>query len=379
MRYVINALMIFVLSGHSLYAAHIYFQQVKQINPPPQLIVFAKELRDSFNTNVYVFEEKDRFLISLDGYSHIYQVDSTYELSNLYKGRYHRYNIGAYKWHFENYIYAYGGNLLWNFFSEIIFFKEDVGGWEIQNYIGDKPIPIDSINYFSFFSSEKLNVFFLRPNLYLKYPRYYEYDFSDLRWKRRQRINEQLFPEKFNYVELKNFILIIAEDGKTKIISKSDLTIVDWIKVDPSANMISLVKGDNLIISNDLSQSFNEEVDISNEFTNKKKEALSILKFSIPWESLFIFLVIPLAIVFRKKNLGTNIFPFPKLLAHKGKLIDQEILDECIGVNYYSSISSKRNKRSKAVLMINQKYKSTVFIERIRDENDSRMFKYKIW
>jgi hypothetical protein len=249
-------LLFFILTSQSLHGAHIYFQQVKKIDPPAQLIEIAKELRDSFNTNVYVFEEEDRFLISLDGYSHIYQVDTSFQVNNLYKGRYHRYNIGAYKWYFENYIYAYGGNLLWNFFSEIIFFKEDVGGWEIQNYLGDKPIPIDSINNLTFFSSEKLHVFFLGSNIYLDSPHYYEYDFSSLTWTRRQRIKDHLFPQKFHWVDLNNYVLIIGEDGKTKLLSKDDLTILDWIKVESSSNMIFAVRDNKLFISDNKTESF---------------------------------------------------------------------------------------------------------------------------
>jgi len=371
-------LLFFFLTAQSLHGAHIYFQQVKKIDPPAQLVAIAKELRDSFNTNVYVFEDEYRFLISLDGYSHIYQVDSGFQVNNLYKGRYHRYNIGAYKWYYDNFIYAYGGNLLWNFFPEIVFFKEDVGGWEIQNYLGDKPIPIDTTSYLVYFFNNKLFVIILQPTLYVQGKTIFEYNFPELTWKMKAKIKENIIPEKFTQVDLKNFVFLIEPDGKCIILNKEKFTVFTLDSSLPFKDMIFFASKDELIV---------KDKDNRNTLLNFKSPTIfenqdnsePILRFSFPWETLLLILAIPLFFIFKRKRTDPNIFPYPDLIQYKGQIIDQEKLDECLGVNFYSSISSKRNKRSKTIIFINQKYRSTISIERVRDDLDSRMFKYKIW
>jgi hypothetical protein len=360
-----------------LQAGHIYFHQVTQVDPPAQIVVIAKELRDSFDTHVHVFEENNRHLISLDGYSYVYAVDSNFKVSNLYKGRYHRYNIGAHKWYFDNYIYAYGGSLLWNFFSEVIFFKEDVGGWEIQNYVGPKPIPIDTTPHLIFFFKERLNVIFLKSTLYVEGNTFYEYDFSDFTWRRRGRIKEGLIPERYVKVDLDNYVVLLTEDGKGKIIDKENLIISSIDSVHQAKEMIFYTYLDEIIIRDGVSNAMLLNVNLPKVYD--LKNGVKLVKFSFPWESLFLLLAIPLVLIFKRKRIDSNIFPYPKLLRYKGEIIDQEILDNCLGVNFYSSISSKRNKRSKTILLINQKYSAVVTIERIRNDEDSRMFKYKVW
>lgn len=371
-------LLFFILTAQSLHGAHIYFRQVKKIDPPAQLIAIAKELRDSFDTNVYVFEEDNRFLISLDGYSNIYQVDSNFQVNNLYKGRYHRYNIGAYKWQFNNFIYAYGGNLLWNFFPEIVFFKEDVGGWEIQNYLGEKPIPMDTTPYLAYFYNNKLFVLILESTLYVEGKTIFEYDFAKLTWKIKSKFKKNIIPEKFTQVDLKNFVLLIDSEGKCKILNKEKFSVLTLDASLPLNDMFFFTLKDELIIKDIDNRNTLLNFKSPNIFENKT-DSQPILRFSFPWESLLLILGIPLFFVLKRKRTDPNVFPYPNLIQFKGQIIDQEKLDECLGVNFYSSISSKRNKRSKTIILINQKYKSTISIERIRDELDSRMFKYKIW
>jgi hypothetical protein len=114
-------------------------------------------------------------------------------------------------------------------------------------------------------------------------------------------------------------------------------------------------------------------------FTQYSTSTKGIKKIVIHWKYLAVLLVIPLFYVLKPRLVDPGEFPFPKLLTFKGQIIDQEKLDECLGVNYHSSISSKRNKRSKTLIHIYKNYSSVIKIERIRDEVDSRMFKYRIW
>lgn len=373
------SLLIFLSTALNLKASHLFFSIGKNSNVSSDLIEFAHEIRDSFNSDVFIFEENDRFLISINGYSHVFEFKENQNPKNLYKGKYHKYNVNAFKWMYKGHLYSYGGTLLWNYFPDVIFFKEEVGGWEIHNYLGRKPIPIDSLPATPFYFQDKLFVLFPQKNLYIKDESLFEFSFEGSKWKLKGKIKRDLVPTNYTSAHLKSYVVFFEDSGLVSILSKEDLKIatVDTFYLPPQSSFF--LNEDQLEIRDIFSNKVLYAMEADQYFTQYSTSTKGIKKIVIHWKYLAVLLVIPLFFVLKPRLVDPGEFPFPKLLTFKGQIIDQEKLDECLGVNYHSSISSKRNKRSKTLIHIYKNYSSVIKIERIRDEVDSRMFKYRIW
>jgi len=66
------------------------------------------------------------------------------------------------------------------------------------------------------------------------------------------------------------------------------------------------------------------------------------------------------------------------LLRYQGQTIDQATLDKCLIIDSIPSDNISRNRRSKILQEILKNYSDVVTIDRVRDKEDMRLFRYKV-
>lgn len=355
---------------------------------------------DSINTeydfspdNYFYLEEGEKQYLLPDNYSYTFKWNGQ-KFQNLYGGYFHGFNKGAFKWIFNEKIYSYGGWVDNMFFSEVIFFDEDLHQWELVGWLGDKPNPVYRQPIFIFNQGNKLfSLFDVNRAVYPPFHskkwsliknNLFEYDQINKTWQAIKRIQTTNLPEHISgYVNLKDYLVFWEQTIGTgyimekhtlsfKKMESSDLLISNWDSSDYVVyqNQIRFFNNGQLSPTLFIDQEFQRLGSI--QYLNNRKTVLMFLvltSFGVP---IFIY-------VTRRGNFlkQKETFPFPVLLEYKGKIISQEELDFSIGVSKEVSESARRNRRSKILRSLNS-YHHLVKVERIRNDLDSRVFSYKI-
>ena len=65
-------------------------------------------------------------------------------------------------------------------------------------------------------------------------------------------------------------------------------------------------------------------------------------------------------------------------MRYQGQTIDQATLDKCLIIDSIPSDNISRNRRSKILQEILKNYSDVVTIDRVRDKEDMRLFRYKV-
>jgi len=346
--------------------------------------------------NYFYLEEGDKKYLLPDNYSYTFKRDGQ-QFQNLYGGFFHGFNKGAYKWIYNEKIYSYGGWIDNMFFSEVIFFDEDLQQWELVGWLGNKPNPISrqpififkqGTNLFSLFDVNK-SIFppFHAKKLSLFRKNLFEYNQINKTWEAKKRIQTTNLPSHISgYINLEDYLVFWEQiTGHKYIMEKRTLSFKKMESADPLiSNWTNWDSSDYVVYQNQIRFFVDGQLSTT-IFVDQEFQRLGSIQYLNNRKSLLFFLVllsfgIPILIyVTRRGNFlkQKESFPYPLLLGHKGKIINQEELDISIGVSKEVSESSRRNKRSKILKSLNSD-NHLVKVERIRSEVDSRIFSYKI-
>ena len=223
----------------------------------------------------------------------------------------------------------------------------------------------------------------------------FSFDMDKRQWKSLGNMNSELFFEG-PLIETKNFFLTAVQLNYALIIDKKNLEFKDKVQLDydlwPADHHdiedhvlpTIIVRNDSIELLYPLEYK-SIAIDLAALYEKSDQTPYPLIVQNSNAYRIWLWLLLPLSLIgliayFRKRNgkKSIDMFPYLPLLEYKGKEIDHDILDRCLGISDFISENAKRNQRSKILQLINVRYPSIVKITRKKSIEDKRVFVYDI-
>lgn len=355
-----------------------------------------------------VFKNDSVLFYNPEGTLHLYEITlskkpSVVKLSN---GVYHGHNFKRLLFVYDDNVYSYGGEGLFNVNPYLIYFDDYKKEWlkqQIKNY------PFDSRNVInSWVIGDTLRVLLnhwseYNQNSHYKYNKY-SFGFIDLKnfeYHHKLTFNNNshsdlIIPESDQVFNFKEFTLFgFNEDNGSYSYQCLDKRNGDFFPI-PFLNQINYVVGESsLYIENKTltfqkSESELDTINLDSIIPTFNKNFIEIYnlqssdtsKYLIISFLMFFLLVIIGIFILRKRKLvdKTDKEVYLKeiernLMVFRGEIISKETLETQLGV-LNQSYETNKTKRSALIRKLNGRGK--VKIERLRKKEDKRFFNYKI-
>ena len=355
-----------------------------------------------------VFKNDSILFYNPQGTLHLYEITLSEKplVVKLSNGVYHGHNFERLLFVYDDKVYSYGGEGLFNVNPYLIYFDGYKREWlnqKIKNYPFDTRKVINSwvigdtlrvlLNHWSEYDQ----------NSSYKYIKY-SFGFIDLKnfeYHHKLTFNSDshsdlFIPKSDQIFNFKEFTLFgFKEDNGSYSYQCLDKRNGDFFQI-PFLNQINYVEGESSLYINNKTLTFQKsesEIDTINldsiiPTVNKNFIEIYNLQSSDTSKSLivsfliFILFVIIGIFILRKRNLvdKTDNEIYLKeiernLMVFKGEIISKETLDTQLGVSNQSFETSKTNR---SILIRNLNDRGKVKIERVRKQDDKRFYEYKI-
>lgn len=355
-----------------------------------------------------VFKNDSVLFYNPQGTLHLYEITLSEKplVVKLSNGVYHGHNFERLLFVYDDKVYSYGGEGLFNVNPYLIYFDGYKREWlnqKIKNYPFDTRKVINSwvigdtlrvlLNHWSEYDQ----------NSSYKYIKY-SFGFIDLKnfeYHHKLTFNSDshsdlFIPKSDQIFNFKEFTLFgFKEDNGSYSYQCLDKRNGDFFQI-PFLNQINYVEGESSLYINNKTLTFQKsesEIDTINldstiPTVNKNFIEIYNLQSSDTSKSLivsfliFILFVIIGIFILRKRNLvdKTDNEIYLKeiernLMVFKGEIISKETLDTQLGVSNQSFETSKTNR---SILIRNLNDRRKVKIERVKKKEDKRFFNYRI-
>lgn len=355
-----------------------------------------------------VFKNDSILFYNPQGTLHLYEITLSEKplVVKLSNGVYHGHNFERLLFVYDDKVYSYGGEGLFNVNPYLIYFDGYKREWlnqKIKNYPFDTRKVINSwvigdtlrvlLNHWSEYDQ----------NSSYKYIKY-SFGFIDLKnfeYHHKLTFNSDshsdlFIPKSDQIFNFKEFTLFgFKEDNGSYSYQCLDKRNGDFFQI-PFLNQINYVEGESSLYINNKTLTFQKsesEIDTINldsiiPTVNKNFIEIYNLQSSDTSKSLivsfliFILFVIIGIFILRKRNLvdKTDNEIYLKeiernLMVFKGEIISKETLDTQLGVSNQSFETSKTNR---SILIRNLNDRGKVKIERVKKKEDKRFFNYRI-
>ena len=375
--------------------------KLKEYNDP----TVTRDLKGDFFKNIR-FQNDSLAYFNPNGTLHLFEIkfDSTISIEKLSKGIYHGSTFNRYLFNYQNKIYSFGGEGLWNSCVKLLEFNKKNKEWfnlKIKNFPNDAGKIICS-----WLINNKLKVLLSLTNLNKdENSKKFNFSFGEIDMTTFSYKEIGMFKSMYSQVLSFGNRNIIWESDQYAVYLNRSLENCHYIvfdKISGEKLFTNLLKdipcldGASYIYINDSTLFYRnsdmvlDSVIINNEsiyyniplqdiYYNNILESriYKISTYAISFIILSVLIIVLIKKINKNRNLGyENTFEVEKrLLDNKGKIIKREELDELLGISHLS-FDSIKSKRSSLIRSINDNGKLN--IERIRKEDDKRFFKYSI-
>ena len=377
-------------------------QQIKKFGLDEKIINFKANFFESI-----VFKNDSLIYYNPEGTLHLFEIHLgvspvVYKISqSIYSG--HNFNRNLFL--YEETLYSYGGNGLFNSFPGIIYFDPSLGGW-LENKIKNYPFDVKRVLN-SWKNGDKLMVM-LHHNDDLKINSKARYSFGHIDLKTFEYLEHFVFkdnpPEltyrdgmgdfRGNYIydsELYSLHGYFKDDGSCeyRIFDKTAGVLKRTSKLDALKRVDGFsylyIEGSKIYYRDTLGAI--ESFDVNSGTVIQSINYREQYKSKVDYRQRYIgvaFFVLAIIIVFvkRRKKKTKTIQTTQELtniennfINIKHTTITKEKIDDLLGISHYSYETIK-TKRSSMINKLNQNGK--IKIERIRKDSDKRFYDYKI-
>ena len=376
-------------------------QQIKKFGFDEKVINFKANFFKSI-----VFKNDSIIYYNPDGTLHLFEIDlgvypAVHKISkSIHSG--HNFNRNLFL--YEETLYSYGGNGLFNSFPGIIYFDRSLGGW-LENKIKNYPFDVERVLN-SWKNGDKLMVM-LHHNDDLKTNSKARYSFGHIDLKTFEYFEHFVFkdnsPEltyrdgmgdfRGNYIydsELYSLHGYFKDDGSCeyRIFDKTAGVLKRTSKLDALKRVDGFsylyIEGSKIHYRDNIGaiESFDVNSGTVIQSINYREQYKSKIDYRQEYSGMaFSVLAIIIVVFVKTRNKKTNhtTQELAKIennfINIKHTTITKEKIDDLLGISHYSYETIK-TKRSSMINKLNQNGK--IKIERIRKESDKRFYDYKI-
>lgn len=357
-----------------------------------------------------VVKLKDSYYVLPNGLNDIY-LWSGHQLTPVFESPFQGQNFGSKKYVYHNEIYSYGGYGYWNFYADITRFDQITKEWVLVPGFGEKPF-VESTNFrYCFIRDSILYAYFQWSWPYrttrhnpISDDRLYTYNLNSYTWKFEGDVPRN-FPRQpgFVHYESRNYTLEINKEGVGVLLNNNSLEFKSNLAlyrnaslypdlVDGSTLSCRQVRNDSIFLYDSSHLQFVIDLASIDQMSGGIYEPFVKAE---PWNRYQIgigglCLIILGGVLFyvrKRKSPGVTqpIFSagqeppsFPKLKNYLNQTIVQSVLDDCLQISQVASVDILRNKRSSFIKQINEDPANPYHIQRVRNEEDSRIYDYHI-
>lgn len=338
------------------------------------------------NRKVDIFEMDGNYLAFPDGMGSVLRYDST-RWTRIDDSKHHGYNYLSKKFKYNHKVYSFGGYGFWRSNGLITSFNDTDRHWEV--FPAENEQNCSSI--YSFMTGDILYV--LSPQCVNDSHKstgpadqVLAFNFSTHRWNKLGthdiKMTHHITLETDHYFYIHNHPKILIHKQSLEYKRKS-VSYLEPVNTSSDSSIFIMWKDSILFRSSgekDLLLDLNQEYDRLENKENLIKSGPRVNPYLI---ALFCVLAGLSFVLIRKRNKNKiNDDPLIlELIKLDGHTINQDRLDEILKINEIISADTRKARRSKLVNQINrdyQKLKGKDLINRVKNDEDMRFFRYNI-